>query len=326
MKFIRFIIRGLATWSLLLFLLGVAFAASPHAGEDVLGIVAFALVAGGVLSLFRRPADQPGLQQNPQEAPADPAPPVVVPTENPLPGARGARMAVALRAADTRAPEALVVSFRGQVKAYVTRDSWHPVGRFAELGVEGPEYRLVALMSVYAQSVLAGSDGVYTEQDAIAYALGELVPHELLEHDLPDPSHTATALGIPADVLTPQNLQALRAAITSATPPRPPRPIGSLPSDLFPRASRPGSPDSGTIFACGRTGAARPRGLPARPRGHARTLRPASSRPWASVRAGIVAWRWTGPSLRSRSPLTASPSRASRTCTAPGPMCSSCRP
>lgn len=106
------------------------------------------------------------------------------------------------------------MGFRGQVKAYVTRDSWHPVGRFAELDVEDPEYRLVALMSVYAQSVLLGSDGVYTEQDAIAYALGELVPHELLEHDLPDPSHTAAALGIPADVLTPQNLQALRGAIT----------------------------------------------------------------------------------------------------------------
>jgi hypothetical protein len=110
--------------------------------------------------------------------------------------------------------EALAVGFRGQVKAYVTRDSWHPVGRFAERDVEGPEYRLVALMSVYAQSVLLGSDGVYTEQDAIAYALGELVPHELLEHDLPDPSHTAAALGNPADVLTPQNLQALRGAIT----------------------------------------------------------------------------------------------------------------
>jgi len=214
MKFIRFIIRGLATWSLLLFLLGVAFAASPHAGEDVLGLLGFALVAGGAISLFRRPADQPPVQQNPQEAGAEPRPPVVVPTEDPLPGARGARMAVALRAADTTAPEALAVSFRGQINAYVTRDRWYPVGRFAELGVEDPEYRLVALMSVYAQSVLLDPDGVYTEQDAIAYALAELVPHELIEHDLPDPSHTAAALGLPADVLTPENLQALRAAIT----------------------------------------------------------------------------------------------------------------
>jgi hypothetical protein len=214
MKFIRFIIRGMATWSLLLFLLGVAFASSPHAGEDVLGLVGFGLVAGGALSLFRRPADHPPVQQNPQEAAAEPGPPVVVPTENPLPGARGARMAVALRAADTPAPEALAVSLHGQIKAYVARDCWHPVGRFAELGVEDPEYRLVALMSVYAQSVLLGSDGGYTEQDAIAYALAELVPHELLEHDLPDPSHTAAALDIPTDALTPENLQALRAAIT----------------------------------------------------------------------------------------------------------------
>ena len=61
--------------------------------------------------------------------------------------------------------------------------------------------------------MLLGYDGDYTEQDAIAYALGELVPHELLEHDIPDPARTATALLLPADVLTPQNLQALRAVI-----------------------------------------------------------------------------------------------------------------
>jgi hypothetical protein len=110
-------------------------------------------------------------------------------------------------------PDSLAVCFRGQVKAYVTHDSWHPVGDFAELGADDPEYRLVALMSVYAQNVLLDPEG-YTEQDAIAYALGELVPHELLERDIPNPSHTADALCLPADVLTAQNLHALRAAIT----------------------------------------------------------------------------------------------------------------
>lgn len=215
MKFIRFVIRSLLTWSLLLFALGAAFAASPHAAEDVLGLLAFGLVAGGGLSLlFRHPTNQPVGNQEVAAA-ADAAPLGADPDDREVPGARGARMALGQRPADAIAPEALAVSYRGQIKAYVTVDSWHPVGAFAELGIEDPEYRLVALMSVYAQSVLLGSEGVYTDQDAIAYALGELVPHELLERDLPDPSHTATALCLPADVLTPQNLHALRAAITA---------------------------------------------------------------------------------------------------------------
>jgi hypothetical protein len=142
------------------------------------------------------------------------APPVVDAAAAQIPGARGARIALGQHAAETTAPDALAVCFRGQIKAYVTGDSWHPVGAFAELGAEDPEYRLVALMSVYAQGVLLGSEGVYTDQDAIAYALAELVPHELLERQLPDPSHTATALCLPADVLTPQNLHALRAELT----------------------------------------------------------------------------------------------------------------
>ena len=111
-------------------------------------------------------------------------------------------------------PPARWPGFRGQIKAYVAHDSWHPVGDFAELSADDPEYRLVALMSVYAQNVLLDPQWVYTEQDAIAYALAELVPHELLERDLPNPSHTAAALCLPADVLTAHNLHAHRAALT----------------------------------------------------------------------------------------------------------------
>jgi hypothetical protein len=213
MKLIRFIVRAAITWSLLLFVLGAAFAASPHAAENLLGLIGFALVAGGVLSLFRRPANASDGEQAAQ-APAEAAPPVVEAVAPQIPGARGARMALDQHPAGATPPDSLAVCFRGQIKAYVTRDSWHPVGDFAELGAEDPEYRLVALMSVYAQNVLIDSEGVYTEQDAIAYALGELVPHELLERDLPNPSHTADALCLPADVLTAQNLHALRAAIT----------------------------------------------------------------------------------------------------------------
>lgn len=213
MKLIRFILRGLLTWSLLLFAPGAAFAASPRAGEDVLGLLAFVLLAGGAFSLLlRRPAAAPDSAPE-AEAPADTGPPIVETATQHVPGTYGARMALSQQPAENARPDAIAVCFRGQLKAYVTPDSWHPVGAFAELGAEAPEYRLVALMSVYAQSVLLASVGVYTEQDAIAYALCELVPHELLEHDLPDPSHTAAALCLPADVLTRQNLHALRAAL-----------------------------------------------------------------------------------------------------------------
>lgn len=213
MKLIRFIVRAVITWSALLFLLGAAFAASPHAAEDVVGLLGVGLIAGGVLSLFRGPASAPAADQSAQ-ATVEAAPAAVEAAAPQIPGARGARMALDQHPVSGAPPDSLAVCFRGQIKAHVTRDSWHPVGDFAELGAEDPDYRLVALMSVYAQNVLLHPDGVYTEQDAIAYALGELVPHELLERDILNPSHTAAALCLPADVLTAQNLHALRAAIT----------------------------------------------------------------------------------------------------------------
>jgi hypothetical protein len=212
MKLIRFIVKAVITWSLLLFLLGVAFAADPHAIEDVLGLLAFGFIAGGLLSRLLGHTNAPTGDQPAQTPVAAPA--AVQAGAPEVPGARGARMALDRHPAGATAPDSLAVCFRGQIKACVTRDNWHPVGDFAELGLEDPEYRLVALMSVYAQNVLLDPQGVYTEQDAIAYALGELVPHELLERDIPNPSHTAAALCLPVDVLTPQNLHALRAAIT----------------------------------------------------------------------------------------------------------------
>lgn len=208
MKILRFIVRALITWSLLLFLLGMAFAAAPHATKDVLGLLVVAVVAGGIASLFvRRPPATPS-----DAAPAARAPAVsTVPEERA--GARGARVALAQQNAAVTTPDTIAVCFRGQLKAYVTRDSWLPVGAFADLGPGQDEYGLIALMSVYAQSVLEDPGTVYTEQDAVVYALAEIVPHELLEHDMPNPHGTAAALGLPPDILTPQNLGALRAAI-----------------------------------------------------------------------------------------------------------------
>jgi hypothetical protein len=213
MKCIRFILKAVATWSLLLLLLGVAFATDRHAIEDVLGLLGFAFVAGGLLSLLRRSPNFSATDE-PPPPPMEAAPAVVETPSPPIPGALGARMAPDQHRAGGTPPGSLAVCFRGQVKAYVTHDSWDPVGDFAELAAEDPEYRLVALMSVYAQNVLLEGEVVYTEQDAIAYALGELVPHELLERDIPNPAHTAAALGLPADILTAHNLHALRAALT----------------------------------------------------------------------------------------------------------------
>jgi hypothetical protein len=212
MKLIRHILRRLLLSAVYIFLLGAVFAKSIHFAEDLVGLLFFVLIAGGAVALLRRPASAPaGKHQQPA---ADAAPPAVEPASQEIPGARGARMAIERQGAGGAPRDAIAVRYGGQTKAYVTRDSWHPVGEFADLASDDPEYRLVALMSLYAQNVLLGYDGEYTEQDAIAYALGELVPHELLEHDMPDPARTASALLLPTDVLTPQNLEALRAVIS----------------------------------------------------------------------------------------------------------------
>lgn len=208
MKIIRFLVRGLITWSLLLFLLGMAFAASPHAAKDVLGLLVVAVLAGGVASLFiRRPDPASPTGQPVVRAATETAP------EQELPAERGARTALAHRIEEAPQPHTLAVCLHGELKAYVTRESWLPVGEFADLGPDDLQYGLVSLMSVYAQSVLEEPGAFYTEQDAVVYALAEIVPHELLEHDMPNPDGTAAALGLPPDVLTPQNLRALRAAI-----------------------------------------------------------------------------------------------------------------
>jgi hypothetical protein len=119
-------------------------------------------------------------------------------------------MALADKPVEDTPPGQLAVRFRGEVKAYVTREAWHKVGDFAELEETEPEYRLVANMAAYAMNILHGYGSDYTDQDAIVYAIGQLVPHEALERDMPDPAETALGLGIPADVLTPENLIALR--------------------------------------------------------------------------------------------------------------------
>lgn len=212
MKLIRSIIRGLLAWTVFMFVLGAIFALSPHAGEDIVGLLFVCFLCGGLVSLLRRPASNHAAQNDAPSAP-HPSSSLAAPVGDQIPGSRGARMALGPPTAADTPPDAIAVSYRGETKAYVTTDTWQPVGAFAELTSADPEYRLVALMSVYAQQVLLGYESEYTEQDGIAYALGELVPHEILEHDIPDPSRTAAALRLPVDALTPQNLHALRAII-----------------------------------------------------------------------------------------------------------------
>ncbi len=150
-----------------------------------------------------------------QQAEPEPAPTLHDHSFEDIPGVRGARMALAGHSAASTAPGALAVSYDGVVKAYVTRDGWEAVGPFADLATDEPEYRLVAMMGVYAQNVLLGFEPEYTDADALAWALSQFVPLELLERDLPNPRQTATELGLPSDVFAPQNLLGLRTAIAA---------------------------------------------------------------------------------------------------------------
>ncbi len=214
MRIIRFFIRAAFTMALLCFVLGMAVASDPHGLEDLAGMIGFALFAGGIVSQHRRRSGTPEPEhQQPVAATPTAAVETVQADAYDLPGARGARMALAHQPADPTPPNMLAVAYQGETKAYVTVENWHPVGTFAELAPEDPEYRLVSLMSIYAQSVLAGPGAIYTEEDAIAYALGQLVPHALLERGIPNPAHAAEWLCIPVGVLTPQNLDALREAV-----------------------------------------------------------------------------------------------------------------
>jgi hypothetical protein len=132
-----------------------------------------------------------------------------------VPGLRGAQMALATHAAQSTQPGAIAVSYGGEIKAYVSRGGWELVGDFANTAPEDPVYRLVAVMAVYAQNVLLGFESEYTDADAMAYALGEFVPLEMLERGLPNPEQTAIEFGLPADVLRPQNLRGLSTAIAA---------------------------------------------------------------------------------------------------------------
>lgn len=132
-----------------------------------------------------------------------------------IPGARGARMALAGNSAASTAPGAIAVSYEGVVKVYVTRAGWEPVGDFSDVATDDPEYRLIAMMGVYAQNVLLGYEPEYTDADALAWALSQFVPLELLERDLPNPQQTASELGLPIGVFAPENLRGLQTAIAA---------------------------------------------------------------------------------------------------------------
>jgi len=149
------------------------------------------------------------------EAEVVPEQPVVEYVPEDLPGSRGARMALAAHTVDGTPAGAIGVHYGGVLKAYVTRESWEQVGDFAELTPEDPEYRLVSLMSLYAQQVLLGYEAQYTDADGLAYALAELVPHEILERDISDPVETARGLRLPDDALAPENLRGLRVALAA---------------------------------------------------------------------------------------------------------------
>jgi hypothetical protein len=155
------------------------------------------------------------IEPSPTYDPAPTAEPDAFSDLDDMPGARGARMALSGYTSDATPPGAIAVSYHGETKAYVTRESWQQVGDFAAVDQDDPEYRLVAVMAVYAQNVLLGYETHYTDEDAIAFAIAHLIPHEMLERDIPNPQQTAREYGIPADVLSPEHLRSLRARLAA---------------------------------------------------------------------------------------------------------------
>ena len=65
-----------------------------------------------------------------------------------------------------------------------------------------PDLTFVLSMCFYARDVMTGElPGPYSDDSARAYARAALIPDELLERPLADPTRTARALKVPVDEL-----------------------------------------------------------------------------------------------------------------------------
>lgn len=65
-----------------------------------------------------------------------------------------------------------------------------------------PDLTFVLFMCCYARDVMTGElPGRYSDDNARAYARAALIPDELLERPLADPTRTARALTVPVDEL-----------------------------------------------------------------------------------------------------------------------------
>jgi hypothetical protein len=94
------------------------------------------------------------------------------------------------------------ITYRGRVAACATTTRVFLADEMRHRPAADPELTFVLLMCCYARDVMTGElSGRYSDEKARAYARAALIPQELLERPLADPTRTAQALGVPVDEL-----------------------------------------------------------------------------------------------------------------------------
>lgn len=95
-----------------------------------------------------------------------------------------------------------LIRYRGRIVAWASATRFGLADDLAHLANGDPELTFVLLMCAYARDVINGRlPGPYTDDHARAYARAALIPAELLERPISNPTRTALALKIPVDEL-----------------------------------------------------------------------------------------------------------------------------
>ena len=90
------------------------------------------------------------------------------------------------------------VIYRDQLVAYVTPDGFQLVAELRARPDRDPYRQFAHLMAKYALACLRGQlSWPYSDEDARMFARRQLVPRELQERPLSNPSRTALEIGVP---------------------------------------------------------------------------------------------------------------------------------
>jgi hypothetical protein len=90
------------------------------------------------------------------------------------------------------------VIYRDQLVAYVTPDGFQLVAELRARPETDPYRQFAHYMAKYGLSCVRGQlSWGYSDEDARMFARCQLVPRELQERPLPDPSRTAFEIGVP---------------------------------------------------------------------------------------------------------------------------------